>query len=281
MRRSQWRWNEVDQCADSKRDLKSDKVNQSPHTLPCVFGQQCPHSRIVSCVSPQGKDGSESGRGKDSVVKLNQRWILKHVTPPEVRVVRNVTVESVEQFLLRRGKTQTHVWELVVDQTGVQTGNERARHGSNEDKDGECSDTTTEEFESRLSVVSQEFLRFGWAGQQTILAEDGKAVPNHGQIADKGGTKVGSKSILTDTRVATRREKVVLQSTLDHPPANKALEADESTDADKLDSHGCRDSAASDKIYGRHKETQTNDTAPKPVNPFHPVDLFELFNRHA
>jgi hypothetical protein len=83
------------------------------------------------------------------VVKLNERRVLEDIAPPEIGVVRNVAVESVEQLLLGRSQTKTHVRELVVDKTGIKTSDKTSRHGSSEDQNQKSTNTAAEELEFR------------------------------------------------------------------------------------------------------------------------------------
>ena len=68
------------------------------------------------------------------MVQLHQRRVLQRVAPRQVAVIRRVAVEGVEQFGARRSKADAHVRELVVDQAGVQAGDQRAAHGRREDE---------------------------------------------------------------------------------------------------------------------------------------------------
>jgi hypothetical protein len=58
------------------------------------------------------------------VVKLDERRVLEHVAPPKIRLIWDVAVKGIEKFLLGWSETKTHPWELVVDQTSIETSNQ-------------------------------------------------------------------------------------------------------------------------------------------------------------
>ena len=72
------------------------------------------------------------------MVELHQRRVLKHITPPQVRLVWNVAVERIEELLLWWCEAKTHVGELVIDETGIETSNQGTRHGRGEDEEGKA-----------------------------------------------------------------------------------------------------------------------------------------------
>lgn len=95
-------------------------------------------------VGGERNDGGEGGDGEAAVVELDERGVLEHVAPPQVRLVGRVAVEGVEELLLRRRQAQAHPRELVVDQAGVEAGDERAGHGGDEDEGSEGGDVALE-----------------------------------------------------------------------------------------------------------------------------------------
>lgn len=66
----------------------------------------------------------------------------------------------------------------------------------------------------------------GGVGEEGAVAEDGEAGPEHGCVDAECGTKMGRETVLTNSGMAPWREKVILETRLDHPPADKTLESD-------------------------------------------------------
>ena len=86
--------------------------------------------------------------------------------------------------------------------------------------------------------------------------------------------------VLAHARVAARREQVVAQPGLDHPPAEHALEANQAGNADEGSRRACGDAAAGDEVDCWEDKGEPDETAPESVRPLHPVDLFELGELH-
>lgn len=140
---------EVPQCADAERNLDRDEVNDTEHTLLCVLRQRVAHTWREAGVCPQRHDSSEGCGGQDTVVELDEDGVLEHVAPPQIRLVGHVAVEGIEHLALGWEDVLAHPGEIVVDQAGVEAGNERAGHGRGEDQGGQGSGHDTEGTESR------------------------------------------------------------------------------------------------------------------------------------
>lgn len=78
-----------------------------------------------------------------------------------------------------------------------------------------------------------------------------------------------------------RSKEIVLETRLDHPPANEALETDQAGDAEKVDGHSGRDSAARDKVHRGKDKREADEATPEAMGPFHEVNLLELLQRHV
>ena len=83
-----------------------------------------------------------------------------------------------------------------------------------------------------------------------MFLEDREARQDHGTVDGKGRAEMGRESILADAWMAAGVEQVVVETTLDHPPADEALTADHAADADKLQGHGGRNLFACDEVGG-------------------------------
>lgn len=77
------------------------------------------------------------------------------------------------------------------------------------------------------------------------------------------------------------REQIVLETRLNHPPANKTLESDAGRDTEESERHWLGDSAAGDEVDGREDEGETDKAAPLAVQPFHVVDFLEFSEVHV
>lgn len=78
-----------------------------------------------------------------------------------------------------------------------------------------------------------------------------------------------------------RSEEIVLETRLDHPPANEALETDQTGDTEEVDGHPGGDSAARDKVQRGKDKRHANEATPEAMGPFHEVNLLELLQRHV
>lgn len=131
--------NHVDEGGDTEGGLHGDEVDEACSALLCVLGE---HGGDFSGagVCEEGQDCAKGRDGHDSVVELHGAGVLEHVAPPQVRVVFLAGVELVPQLRLWRGEAETHLGEFVVDEAGVETGNQATRHGSKEDEAGNTKD---------------------------------------------------------------------------------------------------------------------------------------------
>lgn len=59
---------------------------------------------------------------------------------------------------------------------------------------------------------------------------------------------MSSQSVLGDTRVRAGSKEIILETRTDHPPANEALDADQTGDTEQVECHLGRDFAAGDKV---------------------------------
>ena len=215
------------------------------------------------------------------MVKLNEGGILKHVAPPQIGLVRHVAVERVEELFLRRCEAKTHPGELVVDEASIKTSNKSTGHGRREHQKSEAGDGTAEDAQGRVLQRLDLLCGLGRLSEHAMFLEDGEAGEDHGAVDGKCRAKMCREAILADSRVAARVEEVVLEPTLDHPPADDALEANHAADAHELPRRrGCH-SSARDEVCGGEEEGDANDSAPQSVGPLHKVDLLELGQRHA
>lgn len=275
------RGDEVPERRDAKNHLKRDKVDDAKHALLCILGQHCADAWREAAVAPERDDSGESGGGESAVVELHEHWVLEHVPPPQVGLVRHVAVEWVEQFTLRREESLAHPGEVVVDHASVKTGHESAGHGGREDQGAESGSHAAEGTELRGLKGLKNLESFLRVGEETVLAEDCKAVPEHVEVCDESGAQMGGETVLRDARVGAGLKKLILQTRLDHPPPNDTLEADESANASQAPRHGLADLLASDEEDGRKQEGDAHDSSPKSVSPFHPVDLLEVVQVHV
>jgi hypothetical protein len=69
----------------------------------------------------------EGKTDEDSMIELDGRRVLEHVTPPAVREVRSAGITGwVVELRERRDDTLPHLRELVVDQASIESGDEGA-----------------------------------------------------------------------------------------------------------------------------------------------------------
>jgi hypothetical protein len=271
----------VDKCADAEGDLQADEVDHTPDALLSVLGDGAADALGEAGVGQERHDGGEGGGCKDAVVELDERGVLERVAPVEIGVVGDVAVPGVEELLLGGCETETHPGELVVDQAGVETGDKGAGHGGGEDEEGEADDGAAEDLQYRRLQSLDGLGSCSGVSQHAVLFEDVETSQNHRAVDEEGSAKVGSQTVLADTRVTTRFKEIILESALYHPPSNDTLESNHAADAYELEGRGWGDSLTSDEVDGRQKKGNTDDTAPQTVSPFHEVDLLELRERHA
>jgi hypothetical protein len=111
-------------------------------------------------------------------------------------------------------------------------------------------------------------------------SENGQTREKHPGVADKGGSKVSGEAVLRDSRVRARSKQIILETRLDHPPADDTLETNQCRDSSKIQCHfGCN-FATSDEVGGRNDKGQANEATPDTVKPFHKVDLLKFFKVH-
>ena len=76
---------------------------------------------------------------------------------------------------------------------------------------------------------------------------------------------MGSETVLADARVRTGSEEIILKARLDHPPSNKALEADESRDSNQSAGSASSYATTSNEVDSRQNESNTDETTPESV----------------
>lgn len=271
----------VDEGADAEGDLQADEVDHAPDALLGVLGDGAADALGEAGVGQEGHDGGESGGCEDAVVELDERGVLERVAPVEIGVVGDVAVPGVEELLLGGCEAEAHPGELVVDQASVETSDKGAGHGSGEDEECEADDGAAEDLQHRRLQSLDGLGSCSGVSQHAVLFEDVETSQNHRAVDKERSAEVGSQTVLADTGMAPRFEEIVLESALDHPPTDNTLEANHAADAYKLEGRGRSDSLVSDKVDGRQKKGDTNDTTPQTVSPFHEVDLLELREGHA
>lgn len=190
-------------------------------------------------------------------------------------------VKFVKEFGFRRREAVAHVGEFVVDEAGIQTGYEAAGHGCDENEDEEAGDGFAEYGELGGGELREDCEAFPWFLDESVLAQDGEAVPEHGGVADECCTEVCCEAVLGDSRVCAGSEQIILQSGLDHPPADEALEADQGGYSEQTDGHGRGDFAAGDEVDGGDGKRQADETPPLSVRPFHKINFLELVDVHV
>lgn len=117
--------------------------------------------------------------------------------------------------------------------------------------------------------------------EEGAVAEGGETAPEHCGVADESCAEVGGEAVLRDTGVGARREEVIFQTRLDHPPADEALDADYGGDTGEACGERARDAATSDKVDGGEDEGEADHAAPEAVRPLHEVYVFELVKCHG
>lgn len=272
--------NHVDEGADAESNLQRNEMEEAGDSLFRSRGKDG-LDLARAAVGNQSADGSEGGDGQDTVVKLDKRGVLEHVAPDQIRTVLVARVELVQELGLGGSQAVAHHRELVVNETGVETSNEGARENSGEDEHGEGSNGTAEDSKGRR-LESSEVLD-GLLGELDglVSAENAETGKKHPGVADESGSKMGGETVLADTGVGAGSKEVILETGLDHPPANEALEADESRDANKSASHARGDAATSNEVDGGEDEGHADEAAPETMSPLHEVDLLELGEGHA
>ena len=114
-----------------------------------------------------------------------------------------------------------------------------------------------------------------------MILENRKASPEHTAVHEECRTKMCGQTILANARMTSRSKEVVSQATFYHPPAEEALETDQTTDASEFPGHRGSDFATGDEIGSWEEESETDDPTPQAMCPFHKVDLFELVESHV
>jgi hypothetical protein len=274
-------WDEVPERGDAHDDLQGDKVDDAEHSLLRIFGQHGAHARREAAVAPERDDGGEGCGGEDAVVELHEDGVLEHVAPPQVGLVWDVAVEGIEHLALGREDALAHPGEVVVDHSSVEAGDKGAGHGGGEDEGAEGSCEEAEGSECRRLEGFESFQALFWVGEKTVLAQDCKTVPEHKGVSDEGCTQVGRETILRDARLVASLEKLVLEARLDHPPADNTLHSNETADTTETPGHGLANLPSRDEVDGRQQGSETDDSAPQTVSPFHPVDLLEVVQVHV
>lgn len=271
---------EPEEGADPEGCLHDHEVDEAGGALSDVVGEGGLDAAGAG-VGEEGEGGAEGGGGEDAVVELDEAGVLEHVAPPEVGVVLLAAVELVPELGLGRGQAETHHGELVVDETGVETGDETARHACEEDEASHAEDRAAEGLQGWV-LNSLDNLHSGLGvGEEAAGAEDGDTRDEHPGVADEGGSQVSSEAVLRNTGVRPGSEQIILETRLYHPPSNDALETDESRDTREIPGHFGSHSAAGDEVGGRDNEREANEATPDTVGPFHEVDLLEFFEVHV
>lgn len=190
----------VDESGDSKSRLHGDQMNKPSGALLCALGE---NGRDLSGarVSPEGQDGTEGCDGQDSVIELDETGVFKHVAPPEVGAILLARVEFVEQLGLGRSVAKTHLGELVVDETGIETGDQGAGHGSEEDETGDAKDRASKSAEGGVLNRLDGRSGGGGVGEHAAGAEDGDTRHEHPGVAEEGSGQMSCQSVLGDTGV--------------------------------------------------------------------------------
>ena len=169
------------------------------------------------------------------MVELDEARILEGVAPDEVRSIWGTAVEGIEEFGFGWGESVAHVWELVVDEACVEACDECAGEDGREDEESEGGDGAAERTEGwMVEFIGDECMCDGGRfAQPAGLAQDGEPREEHGGVACERGAEVCGEPVLAHARVAARCEEIVAKARFDHPPAEKALEADERGDAEE------------------------------------------------
>ena len=127
------------------------------------------------------------------MVQLHETRVLARIAPDQIRARAGVgggvgagvgplaRVEGVEQLAPRRRQAEAHVGEFVVDEAGVEAGDQSAGHGGGEDEAGEGEDGQAERDEAPGVQGLLEVMERSWVGgevrEQRVRAEDGEPVP--------------------------------------------------------------------------------------------------------
>lgn len=232
------------------------------------------------------KEREDEGEGcgcEDAVVKLRGDWVLEHVAPPEIGAVWAMRVEGAQYLRARRDEASSHTRELVVDEAGIEAGNEATGHGGEEDHCGNNPDRNAEKAQVGMREFGEFRERsFGVRCEEAMFAEDREPVPDHGGVDGKCGAEVRGETVLRYAWVGTRfLKKIVLDAGFDHPPTDKALKSDECGDTGDSGGHAGGDSTAGDKVKAGKNEGEANDTSPEPVRPLHVVDRLIAIEIHV
>lgn len=217
------------------------------------------------------------------MVELRGGRVLEHVAPPEIGAVGAVRVEGVQHLAAGRDEAVAHAREFVVDEAGVEAGDEAAGHGGEEDHCGNDADRSAEEAQVGVGERGE----FGERGfrvrrEETVFTQNREPVPDHGGVDGECGAEMCGEAVLRYAWVGTGLlEEVVLDAGFDHPPADEALEPDERGDTGDPGSHAGGDPATGDKVEAGENEGEADDTPPEPVRPFHVVDELVALEVHV
>lgn len=215
------------------------------------------------------------------MVHLDGARVLEHVAPPEVGAVVLAGVEVVPELGAGGRQADAHHGELVVNEAGVEAGDEAAGHGSEEDEASHAEGAALKGPDGRV-LDGLDCLEGGpWIGQKAMGAEDGQTGEEHPGVADEGSAEMGGEAVLGDAGVRARSEEVILQTRLDHPPSDEALEPNQTRDAEDIQRHLRGHLAAYDKVHSGQHERHADEAAPEPMGPLHEEDLLELVERHV
>ncbi len=270
----------VDERGDTQGDLHGDEMHETKGALSGV-GRQGGTDTAPAGVDKEGKNGTERAHSENAVIHLYGAGVLKHVAPPQVGLVLATRVKLVPELRGRWREAQAHLGKLVVDEAGIETGDQSTRHGGDEDESGDAENRAAEVGENRVVDGLDGRERGLRIGGHAARTQHRQARQEHPGVADKGGAQVGGQAVLRDAGVRALGKQVVLEARLDHPPADEALEANQGRDAEQVGGHLGGDAAAGHEVERRQDKAHANDTAPEPVAPFHKVNLFELVDGHV
>ena len=106
--------NHVDEGADTESNLQGNEMEEAGDSL-LGGGGEDGLDPARAAVGNQSADGSEGGDGQDTVVKLDEGGVLKHVAPDQVGTILVARVELVQELRLGRSEAVAHHREFVVD----------------------------------------------------------------------------------------------------------------------------------------------------------------------
>ena len=125
------------------------------------------------------------------MIELDEARVLERIAPVDIRAVGRAAVEGIEEFGFRRGEAVAHVWELVVDEAGVETGDEGAGEDGSEDEESEGGDATPEgTYNWVAEFTGDEFESGCGIAQPAGFAKNGEPCEEHGRVACEGGAEM-------------------------------------------------------------------------------------------